>query len=98
MTEGEVRRRSGQESVIGKIRRRRWMHFGHILPMPDGRLPKECLNWTPEGSRRPGRPKETYRRTMTKEMEAAGIIMNDALQLAQDRRQWRDFVAALWNP
>ena len=79
VTEGEARRKSGQESVIEKIRRRRWMYFGPVLCMPDGRLPKECLNWTPEGSRR---PKETYRRTMTKEMEAAGIIMNDALQLA----------------
>ena len=44
VTEEEVRRRSEQESVIQKIKIKRWTYFGRGLCTPDGRVPKDCLN------------------------------------------------------
>ena len=41
--------------------------------MDEERLPKQVLSWTPVGSRRPGRPKDTWRRTIQNDMRNNGI-------------------------
>ena len=61
VSEEQVRERSGQKLVIEKIRYHRWRWYGHVLRMSECRLPKQALGWTPEGSRRVGRPKDTWR-------------------------------------
>ena len=95
ISEQEVRARSGQGSVIEKIRYQRWRWYGHVLRMPDHRLPRQALEWTPEGSRRPGRPKDTWRRTISKDKREKNIDMN-VEDLAQRRVDWRNFITALW--
>ena len=52
---------------------------------------KVGLNWKPEGRRKNGRPKETWRRTIETEMKTR-LGWNDwreAHQVAQDRAMWR---------
>ena len=98
VSEEEIRGRSGQPSIIGKMKTRRWLYFGHVLRMPEGRLPLECIEWTPAGRRRRGRPRETWRRTMEREMREAGVDLGEARRMDQDRGEWKSFVAALWNP
>ena len=49
ITEEEVRRRSGQWSVIDMLRIHRQRYKGHVLRMCEERLPKHVLSWTPEG-------------------------------------------------
>ena len=56
VNEEELRRRSGQQSVVEKIKIARWKWYGHVLRMSDERLPKQALNWRPDGRRRIGRP------------------------------------------
>ena len=49
------------------------------------------LGWEPEGKRRTGRPKHTWRRVVAKRMKTAGInSWNEAAELAKDREScWK---------
>ena len=52
-------------------------------------------DWKPEGHRKRGRPRMTWRRTVEAEATAMGHSWVALRTLAQDRLQWREFVAAL---
>ena len=96
LADEEVRARSGQKNVIQIIRTKRWRYSGHVLRMGDERLPKHALSWKHEGSRRPGRPKDTWRKTIqwdirTKELEIEGVEC-----IAQQKEDWRRFRADQW--
>ena len=65
----ELRRRTGTEPITQQVRRKRWKWTGHVLRMPPAALPRVALRWTPDGRRKRGRPKETWRRTVEKEMK-----------------------------
>ena len=56
VSEEELRRRTGQQNVVEKIKIARWKWYGHALRMSDERLPKQALSWRPDGRRRIGRP------------------------------------------
>ena len=60
VSEEELRRRTGQQNVVEKIKIARWKWYGHALRMSDERLPKQALSWRPDGRRRTGRPKDTW--------------------------------------
>ena len=45
--------------------------------------------------RRRGRPKETWRRTVEKEIKECGLTWNTITKWAADRQQWRSLVDAL---
>jgi hypothetical protein len=47
----------------GKLR---WI--GHTLRKEDGEIPKAALLWNPQGSRKIGRPKNSWRRSVIKEL------------------------------
>ena len=47
----ELRRRTGQQSLVEKIRIARWNCCGHALRMPDERIPKQAHSWMPDGRR-----------------------------------------------
>ena len=65
----ELRRRTGTEPVTQQVRRKRWKWIGHMLLMPPAALPRVALRWTPDGRWKRGRPIETWRRTVEKEMK-----------------------------
>ena len=71
----ELQSRSNQRNILLEIKMRRWNWLGHILRMEANQLPRMALYWNPVGSRRRGRPRETWRRGMEKELAAAGISM-----------------------
>ena len=96
VSEEELRLRTNQQSVIEKIKITRWKWYGHVLRMSDERLPKQVLDWRPEGRRRVGRPKDTWRRTLTRETIQKNLREADVRQKAEARATWRSFVADLW--
>jgi hypothetical protein len=60
-------------SVVGHLQRqrpcigkRRWQWIGHVLRMDNNMNAGTALDWAPEGKRKRGRPKETWRRTVKK--------------------------------
>ena len=94
VTNEEVRRRAGIRSVVEEVRRRKWSWIGHVCRMDQTALPRTALRWTPEGKRKRGRPKETWRRSVEKEMKAQHLTWEKITKKAQDREQWRQFADA----
>ena len=97
VSEEELRRRTEQQSVTEKLRISRWRWFGHVLRMQDNRLPKQALQWRPAGSRRVGRPKDTWQRTIQRDMAVKNLDRADVEAQADDRNAWRRFIADLWT-
>ena len=83
------------EPVSEAIRRKRWRWTGHVLRMGPNTIPRIALRWTPQGSRRRGRPLETWRRTIEKEMKPRGWTWGQMAKMASDRERWRSTVSAL---
>ena len=71
----------------------RWRWMGHALRADPNRIISQAIDWEPVGTRRRGRPKATYVRTMRRE---AGERWNDIRNVAQDRNAWKGFCEALY--
>ena len=94
VTNEEVRRRAGVEETVSQtVKRRRWAFIGHTLRRDRNHLARRALTWTPDGRRKRGRPKETYRRTVEKEMRELGFHSWEAVTAAaSDRPAWRHLI------
>ena len=58
---------------------------------------KTAMTWVPEGRRKVGRPKTTWRCTAEKERNELGWkSWNEAKPVASNRARWRECTAALW--
>ena len=77
------------------ILRRRWRWIGHVIRREADSITKTALRWTPEGKRKRGRPKTTWRRTVEIEMRKYNLTWGMLEKIARDRPRWRTFVAAL---
>ena len=68
------------------VARRRWNWIGHVLRKPHNSITKEALYWTPEGKRKRGRPRLTWRQSVESEMKGRlGLTWGEAMKIAQDR-------------
>jgi hypothetical protein len=72
--------RPGNINLEKRERNFRWI--GHRLRKENGEIPKAALLWNPQGSRKRGRPKNSWRRLVIKE---AGRSWNELRFLAADR-------------
>ena len=88
----DLLRRCQQQDMGTIITRRWWQWIGHILRM-DPQSPT-ALHWAPDGKRKRGRSRTTWRRPVESEMGAIWHSWGSLTRLAQDRLGWRDFVAA----
>ena len=73
---------TGQEDINLEIRKRKFRWIGHTLKKEDGEVPKAALLWKPQGNRKRGRPKNSWRRSVIK---VAGRSWNELRFLAADR-------------
>ena len=90
----DLLRRCQQQDMGTIIARRRWQWIGHTLRKEQQSITRTALHWTPDGKRKRGRPRTTWRRTVEAEMGAIQHSWGSLTRLAQDRQKWRDFVAA----
>ena len=90
----ELRRRTGTEPITQQVRRKRWEWIGHVVRMPPAALTRVALRWTPDGRRKRGRPKETWRRTVEKEMKENSWTWGHLEGQAANRSQWRTLAEA----
>ena len=98
ITNVELHKKANTEDMRTLLTKRRWKWIGHVLRKPDKNITKEALRWTPEGKRKPGRPKNTWRRTVEKEMRDQKLTWGELERKAQDRDRWRSLVLALCAP
>jgi len=89
ITNDAVLKRSGQEDVYLVAEKRRWRYMGHILRGP-AEITNVSLGWAPEGTRRRGRPRETWRRMTLRKMASAGLrSWGEAAAAAKNRTNWK---------
>ena len=85
---------TGQEDINLEIRKRNFRWIGHTLRKEDGEIPKAALHWNPQGNRKRGRPKNSWRRSVIKE---AGRSWNELRFLAADRQKWKRLIDNLFS-
>ena len=95
ITNEELWRRTNQEKVELTIKRRTWRWIGHTLRKPVEDITKQALEWNPAGSRKRGRPKDTWRRHREKEMKNNNTSWGQIKLQAKNRTRWRGIVEAL---
>lgn len=68
----------------------------HILRQDRENHNNTAMTWAPEGKRKRGRPKTTWRSTVEKERREVGWnSWDEARVTAADRKRWRESVEAL---
>ena len=95
ITNEELHRRAEIEPISTQVKRRRWRWVGHVLRQQTTALTRIALRWTPDGQRKRGRPKETWRRTVEREMKGKGWTWGRLERVSADRHRWRALVEAL---
>jgi hypothetical protein len=78
-----------------QMKKRKWNWVGHTLRRGQQHIPKQALEWNPQGSRRRGRPRQTWRRSIHQELAAVGKSWQDAKTTAGNRVRWRALSDAL---
>ena len=87
--------RANQEPMHVQIRRRKWRWVGHTLRKEPTNLTRQAFDWNPQGKRKRGRPKQTWRRSVQDELKSVGLTWEAAKRDAKDRKKWRATVEAL---
>jgi hypothetical protein len=78
-----------------KIKCIKWKLIGHNLRKGPTAIENQALNWNPQGQRRRGRPRMTWKRTVAEEAGKAGKTWKEVTGLAQNKVRWHCFVEAL---
>ena len=95
ITNDELRRIIQQKPIEMQIKRRKWNWIGHTLRKEIGAIEKRALDWKPQGYRRRGRPRRTWRRTIEDEIRGIGKTWNEVKGMAGDLNVWKLFMAVL---
>jgi len=91
----ELWRRTNQTPIEAEIRKRKWGWIGHTLRKPVDNINRQSLVWNPQGKRKRGRPKNTWRRDTITEFERRGYRWQQLERIALDRSEWKAFVCGL---
>ena len=83
--------RAGQEPVAKKILKRMWGWIGHTLWKPASSITCPTLTWNPQGKRKRGRLRNSWRRDTEAELKQQGTNWRGAARTAQNRVHWRSF-------
>ena len=78
-----------QTPIETEIRKRKWGWIDHTLPKPASNITRQALDWNPQGKRKVGRPKQTWRRSADAEIKAAGTTWAELKRTRQNRDRWR---------
>nr|KAG5709228.1 hypothetical protein BaRGS_017980 [Batillaria attramentaria] len=91
----ELWERAGQEPVAKQILRRKWGWIGHTLRKPASSTTRQALTWNPQGKRKRGRPRNSWRRDTEAELCKQGTNWTGVARLAQNRVRCRRVVDGL---
>ena len=94
----ELWQRTKQQPIETVIRTRKLKWIGHTLRKKQENVTRQALDWNPQGQRKRGRPKNTWRRGLENELKKIGTTWKLCKTKAQDRREWKRTVIALCPP
>jgi len=89
ITNEELWRITKQKPIEIQIKRRKWNWIGHTLGKETGAIEKTALDRNPQGYRRRGRPKRTWRRTIEDEIRNTGRSWNEVKGIAGESIAWK---------
>ena len=99
ITNKDLYKKAEMIRVSDMIADRRWRWLGHVLRLESINHAKVSLTWSPEGRRRRGRPKTTWRRTVESEWRRLGFnSWTQIEQVAKDRAKWKELTYGLTPP
>ena len=76
--------RAGQEPVTKQILRRKWGWIGHTLRKPASSTTRQALTWNPQGKRKRGRPRNSWRRDTEAELKQQGTNWSGMARTTQN--------------
>ena len=86
---------TNQTPITETISKRKWSWIGHTCRREADNITRQALEWNPQGRRRVGRPKETWKRSIEREAKRAGYTIKELKRQSQNRVRWWGLVAAL---
>ena len=92
--------RAGQEPVAKQILRRKWGWIGHTLRKPASSTTRQALTWNPQGKRKRGRPRNSWRQDTEAELKQQRTNWSGVTRAAQNRVRWRvvvDGLCSTWS-
>ena len=95
ISNADLWQQTNQRPMEKEILRRRWGWLGHTLRKPNSNITRQALTWNPQGKRRRGRPRNTWRRDLDANIKELGMGWQTVVNAAQDRRRWRAVVNGL---
>ena len=99
ITNEELYHQTNTQPLSVTIKIRRWRWIGHVLRRDGNNIARTALNWAPEGKRRRGRPRVTWRRSVERQREEMGWkSWAGAAAAARDREGWRAVLNGLKRP
>ena len=87
--------RTNQLPVEVEILQRKWKWIDHTLRKPVSSITRQALTWNPQGRRRRGRPRNTWRRDLEEDTKKIGYTWGQLERLALDRDVWKALVSGL---
>ena len=69
--------------------------IGHTLRKPASTITRQALTWNPQGKRKRGHPRNTWRRDLQTDIKRTGYSWRELGKKAQDRRLWKTVVNGL---
>jgi hypothetical protein len=79
-------------TINSERRKRKFRWIGDTLIKEDGEVPKAAILWNPQGNRKRGSLRNSWRRSVIKE---AGRSWNELRFLAADRQKWKGLIDSL---
>jgi hypothetical protein len=73
-----------QDMILDDITRKQLIWYGHVERMDPKRLPKITIRWKPEGRKKQGRPRRTWKDGIHTAMNERNLRMSKLNKL----RQW----------
>jgi hypothetical protein len=86
---------TGEKPIELQIKKRKWKWIGHTIRKDENAVERIVLDWNSQGTRKRGRPKKTWRRSIMEEAQREGRTWREVKRLAVDRSRWKSFVDAL---
>ena len=90
----DIRKQTKQPPVTSTICRRRLSWLGHASRLPQSRPANQVLRWTPQGSRKRGRPKMNWRQNIERDLRLVERRWSDVPTLSMDRQEWSTLTAS----
>ena len=98
LNNNDVLNRTHLKPLRSYLARRRLRWLGHVARMGQHRLPRQLLSSWVYNPRPRGAPLMTFGRSISKDLQEAGVEIDGWYEVAQNRALWREVVRHLAPP